>query len=68
MTSNEISMLPIGISLGAQLMTGLNAYWNWRDGRRALTASRKARRLAAADQYYRSLRLYQLQQRTEARR
>lgn len=68
MTMDQITLLVSGVAIGAQLMNVMHVYWGARDDRRNLAASRQARRLAAADHYYRSLRLYQLQQRTGARR
>ncbi|SED26282.1 hypothetical protein SAMN05216532_3989 [Streptomyces sp. 2231.1] len=67
MTDNEIQILICGASYGAVLTTWLHAFWNARDDRRDLEASRLARRRAAADRYYSSLRLYQLQRRTGTR-
>lgn len=68
MTANEIQMLVVGIALGAQLMGLLNMWWDRQDARRNAAHSRQAWRQAAGDRYLSSLRLYQLQQRTEARR
>lgn len=61
MTVNEIQILICGLLIGAQSMSLLHAFWNARDDRRDLAASRLARRRAAGDHYYSSLRLYQLQ-------
>ncbi|USQ82653.1 hypothetical protein NFX46_02025 [Streptomyces phaeoluteigriseus] len=68
MTTNEISMLAIGITVGAQMMNVLNAYWASRDARRSETQAVAALKQATGDRYLNSLRLYQLQHRTEARR
>lgn len=68
MTPNEIQMLFCGIAIGAEGMAGLYAFWNWRDARRDAVAARAAMKRSAGDRYLNSLRLYQLQQRTEARR
>jgi hypothetical protein len=67
MTSNEISMLAIGLTLGAQSTNALHAYWAGKDARRAAALARAAVKRAAGDRYLNSLRLYQLQQRTGAR-
>ena len=68
MTAIELEILVCGLLIGAQAMNCLHVYWGVRDDRRDLAASRQARRRAAADRYFASLRLYQLQHRTEARR
>ena len=68
MTANEILFLIYGVALGATWMSTLHARWVAQDARRSRTAAEAARRRAAGDQYYSSLRLYQLQNRTEARR
>ncbi|WP_416983522.1 hypothetical protein [Streptomyces sp. T028] len=64
MTDNEILMLFTGVALGAQLMNVLNAFWGWRDARRDAAAVRRQRRILEADRFHRSLRLYQLQNRS----
>ncbi|MFC8429885.1 hypothetical protein [Streptomyces sp. NPDC057253] len=68
MTSDEITLLAVGFGLGAQFMGVLNMWWDMRDARRNAAHSRHAWRQAAGDRYLSSLRLYQLQQRTETRR
>lgn len=68
MTPNEISMLAVGLALGAQGMNVLHAYWASKDASRAATAAQAAMKRAAGDRYLSSLRLHQLQQRTETRR
>jgi hypothetical protein len=67
-TTNEISLLAIGITVGAQLMNMLHAYWASRDARRAETQALAALKQATGDRYFHSLGLYQLQHRTDARR
>jgi len=68
MTSNEISMLVVGLALGSQGVNVVHAYWASRDARRSAIAAQAAVKRAAGDRYVSSLRLYQLQHRTEARR
>ena len=68
MTENELVMLISGIAIGIHLMNLLHAYWAQRDARRSQAQARAAIKQAAGDQYLNSLRLYQLQQRTGARR
>ncbi|MEU3292994.1 hypothetical protein ABZ722_11600 [Streptomyces longwoodensis] len=68
MTPSEITMLALGLGLGAQGTTVLHAYWASKDAQRSAAAARAARRRAAGDRYFTSLRLYQLQQRPGARR
>lgn len=65
---NEIEMFLVGAALGAQAMNVQHARWARQDARRSAAASRAALKRAAGDQYLQSLRLYQLQQRTGARR
>ncbi|WP_330265301.1 hypothetical protein [Streptomyces griseorubiginosus] len=64
MTPNEIQMLIVGISLGAQLVAGLHAFWNWRDARRDAANARRRWRIINADRFHNSLRIYQIQQRS----
>ena len=68
MTVSEILFLIYGVALGTQAMNALHAWWAAQDARRSRAASRAALRRAAGDRYLSSLRLYQLQHRTEARR
>lgn len=68
MTENELVMLVSGIAIGIHLMNLANAYWTRQDARRSHAEARAAIKRAAGDQYLNSLRLYQLQQRTGARR
>ncbi|MFE1748981.1 hypothetical protein ACFW88_00245 [Streptomyces anandii] len=65
MTANEIEMLLCGISIGAQGMALCHMVLDLRDVQRDLARSRQARRRAAADHYFNSLSLYQLQTRRE---
>lgn len=64
MTDNEIVMLFVGISLGAQGMSLLHIFWNARDARRDARRAQAAAKRAAGDQYLNSLRLYRLQHRS----
>lgn len=64
MTPSEIQMLCVGISLGAQLMAGLHAFWNYRDASRNAAATRRQWRIINADRFHNSLRTYQLQHRS----
>lgn len=68
MTVSELQMLICGIGIGAQGMALQHMWWDMRDARRSEKVSRQAWRDAAGDCYLSSLRLYQLQQRTGARR
>ncbi|MEV7240431.1 hypothetical protein AB0N92_04095 [Streptomyces sp. NPDC093248] len=68
MTANEILFLIYGVALGAIWMSVLHARWAAQDVRRSRATSRAALRRAAGDRYLSSLRLYQLHNRTGARR
>ncbi|MFM9672740.1 hypothetical protein [Streptomyces galilaeus] len=68
MTPSEIQILICGIGIGVQTMAVCHMVGDMRDARRSLAESTNARRRAAADHYLSSLRLYQLQHRTGARR
>lgn len=61
MTPNEIQMLIVGAALGAQAMNVTHMALNDRDARRSEKASRRVRRINAADLFHSSFRLYQLQ-------
>ena len=63
MTTNELLMLVVGMSLGAQLMNLVHAYWASKDARRSAAQAKAAIKRAAGDHYLSSLRLYQIQQR-----
>jgi uncharacterized membrane protein YciS (DUF1049 family) len=67
-TTDEIVLFATGIGVGAQLMTFLHMVWDMRDARRNEKISRQALKRSAGDHYLSSLRLYQLQHRTRARR
>ncbi|MFC8433713.1 hypothetical protein [Streptomyces sp. NPDC057253] len=64
MTPNEIQMLCVGFSLGAQLVASLHAFWNWRDARRDAARARSQWRIINADRFHNSLRTYQLRLRS----
>lgn len=66
MTPNEIQILLIGAALGAQSMNVMHMVLNARDARRSEKVSRGVRRIAAADQFHSSFRLYRLQHRSPA--
>ncbi|MEV0639014.1 hypothetical protein AB0I77_29540 [Streptomyces sp. NPDC050619] len=66
MTPNEIQMLLVGLALGVQGMVVTHMLWDMRDARRSEAASRRIRRITAADQYMSSFRLYRLQHRSRA--
>lgn len=68
MTANEIQILICGIAIGGQAMAVWHMVLDMRAARRSLAESTKARRRAAADHYFNSLRLYQLQQRVASPR
>jgi hypothetical protein len=62
-TANEISMLAIGLTLGAQSTNALHAYWAGKDARRDQERARRAARRAGSALYLSSFRLYRLQHR-----
>jgi hypothetical protein len=66
MTESEIQMLLTGVALGAQGMSILHAYWASKDARRSATQAQAAMKRSAGDCYLSSLRLYQLQHRSQA--
>lgn len=66
MTTDEIVLLATGFGIGAQFMAGLHMVWDMRDARRNEKVSRAAMKRAAGDRYLSSLRLYRLQQRSQA--
>lgn len=63
MTENEVLLLAVGFSLGAQFMNLLHFWWQRQDARRSQAAARAARHRAAGDCFLNSLRLYQLRAR-----
>jgi hypothetical protein len=65
MTSNELLMLATGFALGAHLMAVLHLFWDRQDARRADARARAAFKRSAGDRYLSSLRLYQLQHRSQ---
>ncbi|MFF7290714.1 hypothetical protein [Streptomyces griseorubiginosus] len=64
MTPNEIQMLIVGTALGAQFMNILHSYWSMKDASRAAAAAKASAKRAAADRYFHSLRIYQIDQRS----
>lgn len=64
MTQNEILLLALGFSLGAQSVNLLHFWWQRQDARRSAAVARAARHRAAGDCYLNSLRLYQLRARS----
>ncbi|MCI3272129.1 hypothetical protein [Streptomyces cylindrosporus] len=64
MTSNELLMLAVGLTLGMHLMNAMHAYWGWRDDRRSAARTRADMKRSAGDRYLHSLRIYQLQHRS----
>ncbi|MEU5192786.1 hypothetical protein AB0G86_01810 [Streptomyces scabiei] len=65
MTPSEIQMLITGAALGAQGMSILHAYWASKDAHRSAARARAAMKRSAGDRYLSSLRLYQLQHRSQ---
>ena len=63
MTSNELAMLITGLLVGANLVAVWHAILDMREARRSLAESHQVRRRAAGDAFFRSLELYQVQQR-----
>lgn len=61
MADHEIQLLSIGIAIGMDLMLLMQIAFGILDDRRDREASRRARRRAAAEHYYRSLRRYHRQ-------
>ncbi|MFJ8081990.1 hypothetical protein ACIQ6Y_15400 [Streptomyces sp. NPDC096205] len=68
MTSSEIQILIYGLLMGAQITNVAHVILDCRAVRRSLADSRQARRCAAGDHYFNSLRLYRIQHRLGARR
>lgn len=68
MTVIEIELLIIGIGIGAQGMAVWHMAVDMRSARRSQTEAEAALKRATGDRFLNSLRLYQLQQRTEVRR
>lgn len=68
MTTNEIWMLALGLTIGSHGANLLHAYWASKDARRSAVIAQTAVKRSAGDRYLSSLRLYQLQQRTETLR
>ncbi|UJV41600.1 hypothetical protein [Streptomyces sp. AMCC400023] len=66
MTESEIQMLLTGVALGAQGMSILHAYWASKDARLSATRAQAAAKRSAGDRYLSSLRIYQLQHRSQA--
>lgn len=66
MTPNEIQMLIVGAALGAQAMNVTHMVLDARVARRNERAARQDRRIAMADTYLHSLRLYRIQHRSPA--
>ena len=64
MTPSEIQMLIVGIALGAHCMNVMHSYWSLKDARRSAAAARASAKRAAADRYFHSLRIYQIEQRS----
>ncbi|MFD5572244.1 hypothetical protein [Streptomyces cadmiisoli] len=67
MTDNELQMLCIGITIGVYLMIVLDIVQGFAEDRRDRKVARATQRRSAGDDFHRSLRLYRLQQRLEAR-
>ena len=65
MTESEIQMLLIGVAFGAQGMSVLHAYWASKDACRSAARAEAAMKRSAGDRYLSSLRLYQLQHRSQ---
>lgn len=68
MTTDEIVLFATGIAVGIQFMTVLHMWWDMRDARRSMAASRAAMKGAAGDQFMSSFRLYRLRAQREVRR
>ena len=63
MTSNEVLMLAVGLTLGMQLANLLHAFWAAQDARRDQEWACQSARRASAALYLSSFRLYRLQHR-----
>lgn len=60
MTTNEIVMLAVGLSLGAQSMNLLHAYWDNQAARRSAAQAEATLKRLAGDRYLSSFRLFRL--------
>jgi hypothetical protein len=66
MTTNEIVMLAVGLSLGVQTMNLLHAYWNRQDARCGAVRAEATLKRLAGERYLSSFRLYRLGKRDTA--
>jgi hypothetical protein len=63
MTETELILFFTGLLVGANLVAVWHAILDMREARRSLAESHQVRRRAAGDAFFRSLELYQVQQR-----